>query len=191
MEQQIPIIRCGITVLLFSSGNDGESSRRQASGVCPRLAIVAEDWRSVQVSMIHVHTSICLTLSRCLFPFPSISQEMKLTSERDDVFRPLQEQQGQLVEAWMRTRRYFPSADESENTFDRAPTAKTLHLAVARAEPIRKGLKKEPRKRTYRQLRDLVDALSDHHHLLKFIPTGEKYVSLITGVVATVVEVSH
>lgn len=190
MERQNSIIRFGIRVFLFSC-EDGESSRRQASGVCPRLAIVAPDWRSVQVSMLHVYTSICHTLSRYPFPCPSIARAVRLTSERDDILRPLQEQQRQLVEAWMRARRCFPSTDESENTFDRAPTAKTLHLAIVRAESIWKGQKKDSRKKTYRQLLDLVDALGDHHHLLRFIPTGEKYVSLIAGVFATVVKVSR
>lgn len=52
---------------------------------------------------------------------------MELTILRDDVFKPLREQQQQLVEAWNRIRRYFPETNEPENELAGIPTADKLY----------------------------------------------------------------
>lgn len=36
---------------------------------------------------------------------------------------------------------------------------------------------------------DFLEMMDDHSYLFKFIPTGDKYISLITGVVSSVVKV--
>lgn len=106
------------------------------------------------------------------------------------MFKPLQEQQKELVEAWTRTKKYFPGIEESENGYTGVPTADTLFKAVNDAETAWKGQRQGIWNRTSHQFLDFVGIMNDHSYLFKFIPTGDKYVSLIAGVVTTVVKAS-
>lgn len=110
---------------------------------------------------------------------------------RSEVFKPLHEQQQQLVEAWKRIRQYFPAINESERDLTEVPSAGTLHKAVTDAEAVWKRQGQGIWNKTSQQFLDFVGIMNDHSYLFKFIPAGDKYVSLIAGVVTTIVKASH
>lgn len=59
------------------------------------------------------------------------------------------------------------------------------------AETTWKHQKKGAWDKGTQQFFDFVSIMDDHSYLFKFIPTGDKYVSLIAGVVTTVVKVKR
>jgi hypothetical protein len=95
-----------------------------------------------------------------------------------------------IVEIWQKFREHHDSdSGESSLSFHDVPNVATLQKVVNDTQ-----VKWETKKgtglgklKTY--VSDFLGMMDDHSYLFKVIPAGDKYISLITGVVSSVVKV--
>lgn len=98
-----------------------------------------------------------------------------------------------IVETWQRFREHHhenPSANSSLG-FQEVPNINMLREIVGNAQvewETRRG-KGFGKVKSY--MSDFLESMNDHSYLFKFIPAGDKYISLITGVVSSVVKVCN
>ncbi|KUI62526.1 hypothetical protein VP1G_09644 [Cytospora mali] len=104
------------------------------------------------------------------------------------VLEPLQRQRKVLIDTWQTFGHLFANGEGSVNTQDEIPTIATLYRAVEEAQLAWDSHKRGRFGRSKGCLLAFMETLDDHSFLFQFIPTGDKYVSLITGVVASIVK---
>lgn len=83
----------------------------------------------------------------------------------------------------------FPISGASRLTSTNIPTIQTLQKAVNDAQDEWKAKGETQFGKAKDRLFDFLEMMNDHSYLFKFIPAGDKYISLITGVVSSVVQV--
>ncbi len=69
------------------------------------------------------------------------------------------------------------------------PTIDKLHNAVVAASESWKSKKESGYGKVKQRFFDFLNMMDDHSEMFSVIPNGDKYVSLITGVVSTIVKV--
>ncbi|KAI1479211.1 hypothetical protein F4774DRAFT_138077 [Daldinia eschscholtzii] len=97
----------------------------------------------------------------------------------------LEKQRKEVIEMWQQFHHLFPAWEEPTLARDGVPTIATLRDAVQEAQ-ISWGRKSKTRNRLFMFL----EALDDHSYLFKLIPTEDKYLSLLTGVISSIVKAS-
>lgn len=100
----------------------------------------------------------------------------------------LQGKRKELAETWQKFQKSFCS-ENSLTVLSQVPTINELHKAVSSAQLERENLKRGMTYTAKTRFMDFLDTMNDHSFLFKFIPVGDKYVSLITGVVTSIVKV--
>ncbi len=97
-----------------------------------------------------------------------------------------------MAKVWKGFQAFFPDAKEGEVSTVGAsniPTLDNLLRAVQRAEADWEEKKKAGFGKAKGRFRDFLETMDDHSYLFSVIPDGDKYTSLITGIVTSVVKV--
>lgn len=110
-----------------------------------------------------------------------------LTTRRDPSLKKLNAEREKLVKAWQAVLKKFPEKDRANLPTDLIPNIDTLSGAVDEAQQAWKSNRDGTLKERYSRFCEFAD---DHKYLLSIIPSGDKYVSLFTGVISSVVIVS-
>lgn len=116
--------------------------------------------------------------------FPTQGFKAHVCSCSDLVLQRLQDKRKELVEAWQN----FQSGN-SLIALRQAPTIDELREAVSNAQLARENQRKGMTYTAKSRFMDFLDTMNDHSFLFEFIPVGDKYVSLITGVITSIVKV--
>ncbi|CEI66319.1 unnamed protein product [Fusarium venenatum] len=107
----------------------------------------------------------------------------------DANFGPLYSQQQKILELWERFNQIYPDGNLSDQK-NSIPTIETLYQAIDQAQ----AAWQDKQARGVRPIRDkffnFAETMSEYSYLFSIIPNGDKYTSLITGVVSSVVKVS-
>lgn len=120
-----------------------------------------------------------------------ITRIIQLISSSDMSLRLLESKRNELVETWQKFGNLFPAGEaKSLQAQNRVPTVSELFNAVVDSQVARATQKKGMSKRAKDQFFQFLGTMDDHSFLFKFIPAGDKYVSLVAGVVTTIVKVS-
>ncbi|KAM0231911.1 hypothetical protein ACHAPO_008209 [Fusarium lateritium] len=102
---------------------------------------------------------------------------------------PLYSQQQKILELWERFNQIYPDGNLSDQK-NSIPTIETLYQAIDQAQ----AAWQDKQARGVRPIRDkffnFAQTMSEYSYLFSIIPNGDKYTSLITGVVSSVVKVS-
>ncbi|KAK4678829.1 hypothetical protein QC764_0059260 [Podospora pseudoanserina] len=109
------------------------------------------------------------------------------------IFSPLEREREELIRVWQEFQRIFvnPGADNiSALDSHRIPTIATLQAAVEDAHTNWEVKHQSGFGRAKTRFREFIETMNDHSYLFKFVPAQDKYLSLLTGVVATVVKAS-
>ena len=115
-----------------------------------------------------------------------------LTGDSEIALEPLAAQCREVAKIWKGFQAFFPEAKEGEVSTVGASNIPTLdHLlrAVQRAEADWEQKKKTGLGKAKGRFRDFLETMDDHSYLFSVIPDGDKYTSLITGIVTSVVKV--
>ncbi|KAK0716573.1 hypothetical protein B0T21DRAFT_63901 [Apiosordaria backusii] len=111
----------------------------------------------------------------------------------DPILGPLEQQRKELVRVWQEFQRLFvnPGADNiSALDSHDVPTIATLQAAVNDARDNWELKHESGFGRAKARFIGFMDTMNDHSYLFKFLPAEDKYISLLTGVVSTVVKAS-
>lgn len=113
----------------------------------------------------------------------------KILSDQTDVAYRLQIHSRKLINTW---KRFSPELFSVEGEEFRTPSEYKLTLDTLRDTILQAERRREAKKRGWVKERFLnfIDMMDNHKYLLEFIPKGDKYVSLFTGVISSVVKVS-
>ncbi|KAF7555178.1 hypothetical protein G7Z17_g2378 [Cylindrodendrum hubeiense] len=103
---------------------------------------------------------------------------------------PLEKQRKELVETWDTFQHLFHGDGESVRPPNSIPTIETLRVAINQAQGAWLAKKTKGFGKAKDRFFDFLDTMNDHSYLFKVIPSGDKYISLITGVVSSVVTAS-
>ncbi|WXC56856.1 hypothetical protein SNK03_002787 [Fusarium graminearum] len=107
----------------------------------------------------------------------------------DPTLGPLYNQQQRILELWERFNEIYPDGSPPGQT-KAIPTIQTLYQAIDQAQTAWH----DKQARGLRPIRDkffnFAETMSEYSYLFSIIPNGDKYTSLITGVVSSVVKVS-
>ncbi|KAF0635513.1 hypothetical protein FPSE5266_01982 [Fusarium pseudograminearum] len=102
---------------------------------------------------------------------------------------PLYNQQRRILELWERFNEIYPDGSQP-GQMKTIPTIQTLYQAIDQAQTAWH----DKQARGLRPIRDkffnFAETMSEYSYLFSIIPNGDKYTSLITGVVSSVVKVS-
>ncbi|KAH6630496.1 hypothetical protein B0J18DRAFT_421300 [Chaetomium sp. MPI-SDFR-AT-0129] len=112
---------------------------------------------------------------------------------RDVTFASLDAKRKEVAELWEKFQNYFPSQGpgaDAASSLKGVPTIRTLHKAVVDAKVAWETGKKSGLRRAKDRLFDFLGTMNDLSYLFKFIPAEDKYISLLTGVIASIVKVS-
>ncbi|KAH7123501.1 hypothetical protein B0J13DRAFT_566717 [Dactylonectria estremocensis] len=111
-------------------------------------------------------------------------------SQSDDILGPLEQQRAELVRTWENFQHLFQGEGEAAVPPNSIPTIDTLRGAINQAQNAWLAKKTKGFAKAKDRFFDFLDTMNDHSYLFNIIPSGDKYVSLITGVVSSVVVVS-
>ncbi|KAH7131326.1 hypothetical protein EDB81DRAFT_808374 [Dactylonectria macrodidyma] len=111
-------------------------------------------------------------------------------SQSDDILGPLEQQRAELVRTWENFQHLFHGEGEAAVPPNSIPTIDTLRGAINQAQNAWLAKKTKGFGKAKDRFFDFLDTMSDHSYLFNVIPSGDKYVSLITGVVSSVVVAS-
>ncbi|KAL6407016.1 hypothetical protein AUP68_09837 [Ilyonectria robusta] len=111
-------------------------------------------------------------------------------SQSDDVLGPLENQRKELVETWQNFQHLFHDDQESIRPANSIPTIETLRRAIEQSQDAWLTKKTKGFGKAKDRFFDFLDTMNDHSYLFNVIPSGDKYISLITGVVSSVVTAS-
>lgn len=106
---------------------------------------------------------------------------------RDEVLVPLERKRQEVVCLWAKFGHLFPDESISAESPRHVPQISLLLQSVQQAEAGWSAA--EDKKRFKRRFNNFIKHMDDHSYLFEVIPSGDKYVSLITGVVSSVVKV--
>lgn len=107
----------------------------------------------------------------------------------DDVLGPLESQRKELIETWQNFQHLFHDDQESTRPANSIPTIETLRRAIDQSQDAWLAKKTKGFGKAKDRFFDFLDTMNDHSYLFNIIPSGDKYISLITGVVSSVVTV--
>ncbi|CCC14419.1 hypothetical protein SMACR_09200 [Sordaria macrospora] len=113
----------------------------------------------------------------------------KILSDQTDIAYRLQIHSRKLINTW---KRLSPELFSVEGEEFRTPSEYKLTLDTLRDTILQAEKRREAKKRSWVKERFLnfIDMMDNHKYLLEFIPKGDKYVSLFTGVISSAVKVS-
>ncbi|QPC76903.1 hypothetical protein HYE68_007655 [Fusarium pseudograminearum] len=113
---------------------------------------------------------------------------MLMATSDDPNLGPLYNQQQRILELWERFNEIYPD-DSPTGQMKAIPTIQTLYQAIDQAQTAWH----DKQARGLRPIRDkffnFAETMSEYSYLFSIIPNGDKYTSLITGVVSSVVKV--
>lgn len=113
------------------------------------------------------------------------------TANSDPIFDPLEQQRKELIRVWQEFQRLFvPPGDlTSGAAHSPLPSIATLQAAVNDARLGWEAKHESGVGLARNRLLRFMETMDDHSFLFKFVPAEDKYISLLTGVVASVVKV--
>lgn len=111
----------------------------------------------------------------------------------DHIFDPLEQQRKELIRVWQEFQRLFvpPGDATSGAAHSPLPSIATLQAAVNDARVGWEAKHESGMGLARNRFLCFMETMDDHSFLFKFVPTEDKYISLLTGVVASVVKVFH
>ena len=113
----------------------------------------------------------------------------ELTKQSDDILAPLETQRAEMVGTWQEFNHLFETESDSAQLPGRVPTIETLYKAIDQAQGAWLAKKAKGWGRAKERFLEFSNTMDDHSYLFSVIPSGDKYISLITGVVSSVVKV--
>jgi len=90
---------------------------------------------------------------------------------------------------WKEISHIFPSNDGTGFSPDRIPTIEDLHGAITKAQTAWHEKRLKGMGKAKDRFFSFLETMNDHSYLFSVVPQGDRYLSLITGVVTTVVNV--
>ncbi|KAM6512108.1 hypothetical protein FSOLCH5_009826 [Fusarium solani] len=103
---------------------------------------------------------------------------------------PLENHSQRVILVWKRFSDLLPSDMTSPHSPNNVPTISTLYEAIQQAEQEWTAKQAKGLTAVKGKFMHFADTMNDYSYLFKVIPDGDKYTSLITGVVSSVVTVS-
>ncbi|PLN81339.1 hypothetical protein BDW42DRAFT_193862 [Aspergillus taichungensis] len=119
------------------------------------------------------------------------SEWLKFGESTDDLdLKRLENGRKDIVETWQRFREHHHETTTASASlrFQEVPNINTLREIVGDAQVEWETKRGKGFGKVKRYVSDFLDLMNDHSYLFKFIPAGDKYISLITGVVSSVVK---
>ncbi|KAJ6007443.1 hypothetical protein N7540_011419 [Penicillium herquei] len=107
----------------------------------------------------------------------------------EDVTLPLERQRGVLIQTWQDFQSHFKDASAPQY-LNVIPKIEDLQAAVSEAQNQWNQKHEKGVGKAKTRLFDFLDFMNDHSYFFEFVPTSDKYVSLITGVLSSVVKAS-
>ncbi|XRM42793.1 hypothetical protein ABZX51_006007 [Aspergillus tubingensis] len=120
------------------------------------------------------------------------SKWLKFCDTTDDAdLRRLEDGRKSIVEIWQRFREHHheDSRVGSDQLVPEIPNIATLRNIVQDAQMDWQAKRSKGLGKVKSYVVDFLEMMDDHSFLFKFIPTGDKYISLITGVISSVVKI--
>lgn len=102
---------------------------------------------------------------------------------------PLEVQSQEVIQLWKQTSTQVYGGNRPLGTNEEIPTIHTLYSAVNNAQTLWKARHSKGFGKAKDRFFKFLEILDDHRYLFKFIPAGDKYVSLLTVVVSSIVTV--
>lgn len=101
----------------------------------------------------------------------------------------LEAQSQKVVMLWKKFHALHPTENDAPHSPTTVPTISTLYEAICQAEQDWNNKQTKGLAAVRGRFMTFADTMNDYSYLFKVIPSGDKYVSLITGVVSSVVTV--
>ncbi|GLA50098.1 hypothetical protein AnigIFM63604_006120 [Aspergillus niger] len=117
---------------------------------------------------------------------------LKFGEATDDAdLKRLEDGRRSIVEIWQRFREHHHElrAVGAGQLVPEVPNITTLRNIVQDAQVEWQAKRSKGLGKVKSYVADFLEMMDDHSYLFKFIPTGDKYISLITGVVSSVVKI--
>lgn len=96
-----------------------------------------------------------------------------------------------LVDLWKRFNHLFPAGDRSIQSANSVPTISTLFRAIDQAQEAWDEKQARGFGPAKGRFLNFAETMSEYSYLFSVVPSGDRYISLITGVVSSVVKVSE
>ncbi|KAH6684957.1 hypothetical protein F5X68DRAFT_276978 [Plectosphaerella plurivora] len=103
---------------------------------------------------------------------------------------PLENQRRIVVDLWQKFCHLYPSKDQGLVELNNVPTIGTLLKEVHQAEAAWQSKQNKGFNVVKNRFLNFAETMNDYSYLFSIVPNGDKYTSLITGVVSSVVKVS-
>lgn len=110
-------------------------------------------------------------------------------SEQDNL-NPLFIHRQRILDLWDRFNQAYPDATPSTRAKG-IPTIATLYQAIDQAQEAWQDKQAQGLRPVRDKFFNFAETMNEYSYLFSIIPNGDKYTSLITGVVSSVVKVSH
>jgi len=107
----------------------------------------------------------------------------------DGVPDPLENNRKAVFELWTKFSHVFPSDGVAVQSPDSIPTITTLYEAINHAQTTWHDRQNEGFGPVKGRFLTFAETMNDYSYLFSVIPSGDKYISLVTGVVSSVVKV--
>lgn len=102
---------------------------------------------------------------------------------------PLEDYSQRVIQLWKKFPHLIPNEETSHHSPDCVPTISTLYEAIHQAEHEWTAKQAKGLAAVKGRFMNFADTMNDYSYLFKVVPDGDKYTSLITGVVSSVVTV--
>jgi hypothetical protein len=101
---------------------------------------------------------------------------------------PLENQRKNVIEQWNKFCHLYPCENQALSDINNLPTIATLREEVQRAESAWHSKQDKGFRVVKNRFLNFAETMSDYSYLFSIVPSGDKYTSLITGVVSSVVK---
>lgn len=129
--------------------------------------------------------------SRCALIYPRLSSRPGLIESSNDelAIGPLENQRQIVVDTWKRFCHLHPSENQGVSDLNNVPTIATLREEITKADAAWHSKQDKGFRAVKNRFLNFAETMNDYSYLFSIIPSGDKYTSLVTGVVSSVVKV--
>jgi hypothetical protein len=113
---------------------------------------------------------------------------MLMVPSDDSNLGPLYSQRQKILDLWERFNQIYPDGSPSDQT-NNIPTIESLYQAIDQAQTVWQDKQAQGLRPIRDKFFNFAETMSEYSYLFSIIPNGDRYVSLITGVVSSVVKV--
>ncbi|KAI0376344.1 hypothetical protein F5Y04DRAFT_292774 [Hypomontagnella monticulosa] len=142
---------------------------------------------SIRAEKEYPESALSKGLSRAVRFAPNL-EDWERWLQGMDLPRILEEQRKEIVNMWQRLDSFLARRSNLIYTHNGVPTIDTLYSAVQIAE--QKWKERNEKCKAKDRFFDFLETMDDYSYLFKVIPADDKYISLFTGVLSSIVKAS-